>query len=103
LIDRPQTVQLDLRDAKFQLQLQRLATLFPQLFKEFSGVVPILIGMPWDDFEAITLPQVFEASFDGAYIVMRLHFADGKLHIAAFLADGILKLVKITKPVIHID
>lgn len=58
--------------------------------------------MPWAAFEAITLPQLFEASFDGSYLVLRLHFLHGELHIAALLAEGILRLVNITKPAIHL-
>lgn len=103
MIDRPPTVQLDLRDATFQLQLQRLAILFPQLFSEFSIALPSYVDMPWDTFELITRPRLFEAAFDGSYIVLRLHFLHGELHVAALLADGILKLVNITKPVIHLD
>lgn len=103
MIDRPSTVQFDLTDATFLLQLQRLEILFPQLFSEFSDALPGFVGMPWGAFEAITHPQLFEASFDGSYIVLRLHFLHGELHIAALLAQGILKLVNITKPVIHVD
>jgi hypothetical protein len=103
LIDLPPTVQFDLGDATFLLQLQRLAILFPELFNEFSEALPNYVGMPWDAFEAITLPQLFEAAFDGLYLVLRLHFLHGELHIAALLAEGILKLVNITRPVIHVD
>lgn len=102
MIDFPPTVQFDLSDAIFLLQLQQLAILFPQLFDDFSSALPNYVGIPWTEFAAITRPQVFEASFDGSYLVLRLHFLHGELHIAALLAGGVLKLVNITKPLIHV-
>jgi hypothetical protein len=67
LIDRPATVEFDLSDAQFLLQLEHLESIAPQLFNEFSAVLPHFVGMPWDDFAHITLPKFFEASFDGSY------------------------------------
>jgi hypothetical protein len=72
------------------LQLSHLASLFPQLFEDFSDVLPQYAGMHWDDFAAITSPVFFEASFDSSYLLLRLHFLDGELHIVAQLSGGIL-------------
>jgi hypothetical protein len=72
------------------------------LFEEFSALLPGYSGMPWDEFAEIALPEFFEASFDGTYLVLRLHFLNGELHVVAQLSDGILKLVSITKPIIHV-
>jgi hypothetical protein len=102
LIELPTKVEFDLSDAQFLLQLSHLASLFPQLFEDFSDVLPQYAGMHWDDFAAITSPVFFEASFDSSYLVLRLHFLDGELHIVAQLSGGILKLVSIIQPIIHV-
>ncbi|WP_426175083.1 hypothetical protein [Massilia sp. TWR1-2-2] len=101
MIELPTTVEFDLSDAQFLLQLAHLASLFPQLFQEFSDVLPHYAAMHWDDFAAITTPEFFEASFDGSYLVLRLHFLDGELHIVAHLSGGIVKLVSIIQPIVH--
>ncbi|MFC0131120.1 hypothetical protein CR105_04460 [Massilia eurypsychrophila] len=102
MIDRPAKVEFDLSDAQFLLQLAQLESISPRLFDEFSNALEDCAGMPWNDFTDITRPQIFEAAFDGAYVVLRLHFLHGELHVISQLSDDILKLVSITKPLIHV-
>jgi hypothetical protein len=61
------------------------------LFREFSEALPSYVGMPWDVFEAITHFQLFDASFDGSYIALRLHLLHGELNFAGVLPEGTLK------------
>jgi hypothetical protein len=53
-------------------------------------------------FEAITSPEFIEAAFDASYHFLRLHFIHGEVHVLAHLANDILALVSIIKPVIRI-
>jgi hypothetical protein len=101
LIDRPAKVEFDLSDPSFRLQLGQLKIHFPRLFQDFAAALPSYVGMSWEAFEAITRPALFEAAFDASYLVLRLHFLNGDLHIVAHLAEDILSLVSIHKPIIH--
>ncbi|MDL2358121.1 MAG: hypothetical protein QFF03_22960 [Pseudomonadota bacterium] len=102
MIDRPQLVQFDLTDPYFKLQLQQLKKKFPHLLQELSAMLPTYVGMPWDAFETAAHIRYFEAAFDGSFLVLELQFARGELHIMAHLADDILVLVSVTKPILHI-
>ena len=101
MIDRPTTVEFDLSDPGFRLQLVQLKRHFPQLFQDFSAAVRNYEGMPWETFEAITCPEFIEAAFDDSYLILRLHYLHGEVHVLAHLATDILSLVRIQKPVIR--
>jgi hypothetical protein len=102
VIARPTTVRFDLSDPDFRVQLVELKRRFPELFREFSAAVRDYAGMPWAAFEALTFPDFIEAAFDGSYLVLRLYFLHGEMHVLAHLESEILSLVRIQKPILHL-
>jgi hypothetical protein len=94
----PQYVAFDLSDEYFNLQLGRLADLFPLLFDQLAEALAYWTGKPWDEFTRSVPVRLYEAAFDGTYVIVKLCFLDDEVHLIAHLQNEVLYLVAIHKP-----